>query len=272
MSLSVYGQNPEASLSLEIVPIPVGPALEIETPTGMTATCYRLYAIIPDNYELQIMFGDQGGALQMASAGGFYQNAFGGPTAKSIDPDAVALAPELGFDTWLTIGDDDADGNMSEIYPNDGVFATWETGADLMINDLFGGGLFITTFGSNPQSTGDEDGKVLLAQLTSYGAVWGSLNFQLRRLNPDGTIYDPPGSDTFETELFANMSFSSLIVPAGCPTDVNGDLKTDTGDLLTIIGEFGCATFACVGDVNNSGNVDSSDILVCLGAFGTDCE
>lgn len=272
LSFTAVGQDPDASLILESHPISAGAAAILETDLGAPAVCYRIYAVIPDNYEVQILFGDTGSPMQIASAAGFYQNAFGGPTAEYIDPDAVALMPELAYDSWLTIGDNDALDNQSVLYPNDVVFADWETGADLNISDLFGGGVLIATYGNNPQSTGDVDGKVLLAQLTSTSDVWGSVSFQIRRLNPDGSIYDPPGDDTFEVAVFNDMSFSTVVAPLGCATDLNGDLKTDTTDLLTLIGDYGCATYDCIGDINNSGNVDSADILVSLGAFGTDCE
>ncbi|MGC6532719.1 MAG: hypothetical protein ACON34_06915 [Flavobacteriales bacterium] len=265
-------QSPEASVVLEEVAIPGDVATTLDAALGAPARTFRLYAVIPDNYELQIVFGDQTGDLAINSTGGFYQALLGGPTAEFIDPDQVALFPELGYDSWLTIGDDDADGNMSVLYPFEAVFTGWELGGDLLINDLVGGGVFISTFGMNPQSTGDVDGKVLIGQFTVAGDVFGQVNFQIRRLNPDGSIYDPPGDELSETEIYLDMAFTSIPTPAGCVTDLNGDDKTDTSDLLTVVGDFGCVTLDCDGDLNTSGSVDTEDVLILLGAFGTDCE
>ncbi|MGB0137393.1 MAG: hypothetical protein ACPF83_09170 [Flavobacteriales bacterium] len=266
-------QSPEASVVLEEVAIPGDVATTLDAALGAPARTFRLYAVIPDNYELQIVFGDQTDDLAINSTGGFYQALLGGPTAEFIDPDQVALFPELGYDSWLTIGDDDADGNMSVLYPFEAVFAGWELGGDLLINDMFGGGVLISTFGMNSQSTGDADGKVLIGQFTVAGDVFGQVNFQIRRLNPDGSIYDPPGDDVSETEVFVDMDFSSIIPDTSlCETDLNGDNKTDTDDLLIVIGDFGCATLTCIGDLNASDSVDAADVLFLLSAFGTDCE
>lgn len=265
-------QSPEVSVVLEEVTIPGDVATTLDAALGAPARTFRLYAVIPDNYELQIVFGDQTGDLAINSTGGFYQALLGGPTAEFIDPDQVALFPELGYDSWLTIGDDDADGNMSVLYPFEAVFTGWELGGDLLINDMFGGGVFISTFGMNSQSMGDADGKVLIGQFTVAGDVFGQVNFQIRRLNPDGSIYDPPGDELSETEIFLNMAFTSIPAPAGCVTDLNGDDKTDTNDLLIVIGDFGCDTLTCSGDLDASGSVDAGDVLFLIGAFGTDCE
>ena len=99
------------------------------------------------------------------------------------------------------------------------------------------------------------------------------VNFQIRRLNPDGSICDPPGDEVSETEVFVDMDFSSIIPDTSlCETDLNGDSKTDTDDLLIVIGDFGCATLTCIGDLDASDSVDTADVLFLLSAFGTDCE
>ena len=58
---------------------------------------------------------------------------------------------------------------MSVLYPFEAVFAGWELGGDLLISDMFGGDVLISTFGMNSQSTGDADGKVLIGQFTVAG-------------------------------------------------------------------------------------------------------
>ena len=90
-------QSPEASVVLEEVAIPGDVATTLDAALGAPARTFRLYAVIPDNYELQIVFVDQTDDLAINRTGGFYQALLGGPTAEFIDPDQVSLFPELGY-------------------------------------------------------------------------------------------------------------------------------------------------------------------------------
>ena len=55
-----------------------------------------------------------------------------------------------------------------------------------------------------------------------------------------------------------------------CPMDLNNDGFIGTGDVLAIIGDFGCAG-VCNGDVNGDLSTDTSDLLTMLAVFGTAC-
>ena len=52
--------------------------------------------------------------------------------------------------------------------------------------------------------------------------------------------------------------------------DLNNDGFIGTGDVLAIIGDFGCAG-VCSGDVNDDLSTDTSDLLTMLAEFGTAC-
>ena len=55
-----------------------------------------------------------------------------------------------------------------------------------------------------------------------------------------------------------------------CPTDLNGDLATDSADLGQLLGSFGEVALGTPGDFNDDLSIDSSDLGTMLGSFG-DC-
>lgn len=55
-----------------------------------------------------------------------------------------------------------------------------------------------------------------------------------------------------------------------CPYDLNNDGLHSSGDVLIIIGDFGC-TGVCEGDINGDLETDTSDLLDILAVFGTSC-
>ena len=58
--------------------------------------------------------------------------------------------------------------------------------------------------------------------------------------------------------------------PAGCPEDVDGDLFVGVSDILSALGEFGCAS-ACAIDLDGDDATTVGDILALLSAFGESC-
>lgn len=256
--------QPPASIVIEEVTIPEPELTNITTDLGGTPYTWRIKANIPDDYELQIIYGDLTGELSLSTTGTFYQHTLGGPSTLSFTQATVDLVPELGYDSWLTIGAEESTNNMIQIIPED-LLDAWEGGANLLVNDLIGGGVFITTVGSNPQNTGDVDGNVLLAQVTSTDNVDGCLNFQIRRLNPDGTLFLP-----IETHNYTGMCFTLEVPDAPCPGDFNGSGLVNIPDLFLMLEEYGCQS-NCSTDLTGDDKVLFGDFLVFLTLFGNTC-
>jgi hypothetical protein len=89
------------------------------------------------------------------------------------------------------------------------------------INDIVGtviSSLVIPTVGVSPPGIPDANARVLFGQFTSDGIVSGNLNFQYRFLNPDGTIYDPPGADLSVVVNVYNVPFDLTpgVLPIEC--------------------------------------------------------
>jgi hypothetical protein len=56
----------------------------------------------------------------------------------------------------------------------------------------------------------------------------------------------------------------------GCEADLDGDGVVGVGDILLVLGSFGCQG-DCVGDLDENGIVGVNDVLGVLSAFGDFC-
>lgn len=270
LALTAFAQNPFANLVIEEQPISEPAASTIEAVLGNPAMSYRLYAEIPDNYEIQIIFGLNDTPFSLSANGGsFFQDPLGGPSTLSINTDLFPSNPALAFDSWLTIGADQMDNNQLFVLPGDIAFAAWEMGGDLMINDLFGAGLYMTTVFQDPQNTVDANGRVLLGQFTASEFVSGCFNIQLRRLNEDGTIFMDE-DDQPEIVLFENVCFSAEPEVNNCPADLDNSGNILINDVLLLLQNYGC-TNNCSADVNGDDAVTTLDLLMMLSVFGQPC-
>lgn len=266
----LQAQDPAVILEVEEVSISAEAldaiATELDNPS-----CYRVYASFPDNYELQFIYGLLDTPIDITASGGFYQDPLGGGSTLIINPDVYPVQPTLPFDSWLTIGDEDNVGNEMEVLPDGIIFDAWEAGSNqLLIDGPFGGGVYITTESAIEQNTPDETGRVLIGQFTFSGELNGMLSLQIRRLNPDGSIFDPPGPALAETFVAENLTFSAQS-SAPCLGDFDSDGVVGVADLLNVLSEFGCVS-NCAFDLDNDGYVFVSDILVMLSVIGDQCE
>ncbi len=264
-------QSPFLNLVTEEIAIDEPALTTITNALGGEPATYRVYAEIPDNYEMQIIYGDFVTAMSFSSTTQFYQDINGGPTASFITPGQIALTPELAYDSWITVGLDNVVGNILTIFPDITPYATWESGGDLLFSDIVGAGVLMPTAGGIPQNMIDADGRILVAQFTSDGTIEACFNFQIRRLNPDGTIYDPPGTATSETELFSNQCVTLMPdVISPCAADFDGSGHVATPDLLFLLSNFGC-TSDCIIDFSQDGSTGTDDLLFFLSAFDSGC-
>lgn len=256
------------SIEIEEVPIEEPALTTITNELGATPTTYRIFAAFPDNYELLTLYGVQGEPWTLTSTEPFYQDPLGGPTTADINPFQVANQPSLAYDSWFTIGDVDSLSNNLFTLTLDNVFENWDNGADIQIDDIFGSSIFVPSLGGNAQNNPDPNGRVLIAQLTTAGEATGCISIQLRRLNDDGTIFDPPGDEVFE-DVRENVCFSTEPSP-NCAEDFTDDGLVNVEDMLVLLSNFGCNQ-DCVADLDGNEVVNASDVLIFLVAFGAIC-
>jgi len=143
---------------------------------SVTGNTYRLYALIPADAALHVVYGDAQSPLIINASSGFYQHPLGGNTSAGIHPALESQQVELRSDSWITIGyENQIDNNL------------WDVGLDL-ISFSQGGNIFCDNGGwflvpSDQRSLPNQQGFVLLGQFTSSGIVSGVINLQGRDAN-----------------------------------------------------------------------------------------
>jgi hypothetical protein len=150
--------------------------------TSAVGTTYRVYANFNDATDiLQAVYAEYPNAMDISSGAGFYQDAFGGAFPTTINPLLYPSFPNLIYDTWITIGQEDNTPAQSAATVGGGAWnsavVAFEAGGSFYVNDNVGGSVYVTP--SNPLGQ-PIDGKVLIAQLTTTGTFAFSVNLQWR--------------------------------------------------------------------------------------------
>ena len=223
------------------------------TVAGMTT--YRVWVELADPTEqLVAVFGFDTIPMTINTTTSFYQNPFGGALAANYNPDLVSAEPLLEFDSWLTVGGADNTADVNTIGLD---FAAFEgSGGAVVADDINGGSVFIYP-DLEPAAFPDADGHVLIAQLTTDGEVSLTVNLQTRT----------EGGQNPQV-LQQSLTFQEVYE---CFGDFNLDGFIGIGDLLMLLGDFGCPG-NCNHDMTGDGAVTTADMLVMLSIFGTDCE
>ena len=177
--------------------------------TSDVGTTYRIYANFDDGTDIiQALFAEAPYALSITSTAGFYQDPLGGLTPDGIQPLLYGAFPNLAYDSWITLGQEDA-----TITPSFGVVGgpSWSTagiafeaGGDFFVNDGVGGSVYVTP--DQVQAQPDAQGRVLLAQLTTTGEWSFECNIQWRdaQLNVNQETGLSVG---FEIQDYTGLSF-----------------------------------------------------------------
>ena len=218
------------------------------------ATTYRVWAEFADPTEqLVAVYGFDSVPLTINTTTAFYQNPLGGPLAVDYNPALLPIDSLLAFDSWLTVGGQDISADVNTIGLD---FADFEdNGVSVIADNVNGGSVFIFP-DLEPTAFPDASGHVLIAQLTTDGEVSLTVNLQTRTADGENPQI-----------LQQSLTFQEVYE---CFGDFNNDGLIGIGDLLMLLGDFGCPA-DCSYDMNGDGGVTTSDMLVMLALFGTDC-
>ena len=205
----------DVCLDIEVVSIHTEGALE-----GMTT--YRLFATLPGPDDVvTTVFGDAEHPTSLQTTTSFFQSEIGGQFPCANNPILFDAFPTLEWDSWLTLGiSGPPDAALGQDCPQvvmstGSPFMTeFENGGGFTIDDMIGSAWFVVP--SNTNGIPDEDGRVLLAQLTTDGALSGVLYMQVL---PGG--YGPL-AEVVGVSLYGACA---EISPIQCPEEVfaNGD-------------------------------------------------
>lgn len=197
---SSSAQSPFNGISVQEVPIPAAIATTIDAsligPSG--PRCWRIFVCMDDaNWELQAIFGDATDNWSTTTTTTFYQAALNsGEIANNVNSAFFALEPASEFDSWFTIGAgaggvDEYDSNTTTLTGSPNPFPIFEGGSSFLVSDIVGSSIFGLWLPPNSEGQPDADNKLLIAQLTTDGIFSMNVNFQFRRLNPDGSVFIP---------------------------------------------------------------------------------
>ena len=244
-----------------------------------------IYAMMGQGERLDAVAGNANQQKVLSSTNGFYQNAFGGGTSQDVNPAFYPLAPDLVYDSRVTIGALDSSGDpfASNELNNIGIdFTNFENGGTLSTGN---GTWFILPSDAQGAATTvmTDDCNVgygvLVARVTAYGhgsEIMFEGLFQGR--NALDVAYQQTTNQTFTLGAWADCNENGMndacdIAGGGsadsnsngipdecesnCQWDLNGDGATNVDDLLALIAGF-----------NNEYDVD--DLLALLAEFG--CE
>ncbi len=244
-----------------------------------------IYAMMGAGERLDAVAGNSIQQKVVSSSHGFYQNGYGGGTSQDVNPAFYPLAPDLVYDSRVTIGALDSSGDpfLENNLNNIGIdFTNFENGGTL---STVNGTWFVLPIDDQGEAatvmTDDCNTAhgVLIGRFTLYdhsSEIMVEALFQGR--NALGVNYQQTASDTFTLGNWADCNDNGTndacdIAGGGsnddnnngipdeceseCEWDLNGDGITSVDDLLLLIANFG-------------GQYDVDDLLALLSDYG--CE
>ena len=268
---------------------------------GMTT--YRFYVnMLNDDDFMSSVFGNNDDVFELSTANGFWNSTFGGSVASDINPAFLAFFPELGADSWVTIGiesqNSGAETAISTVESSSQPWvAAFHTGSELsgqnIVMDDFAGGAWYVLNGT-PNGLPDASGRVLFMQLTADSAPSGRVNVQVfgngsgendmrftyefdgtGEFNPLGTDNEGTGGNAcgctdptaFNYEESAEYDDGSCVAVAEGCTDAsacNFDAGANTDDGNCSYPETGYDCDGnCVSDADGDGICDEFEVAGC---------
>jgi hypothetical protein len=228
-----------------------------------------VYAMVGAGERIDAVAGNQDQQKTVSSSAGFWQSTFGGPTSIECNPAFYPLAPDLEFDSRVTIGALDSSGNPfgENVLSTIGIdFSNFENGGAISANNGTWYVLASDAQGeAQPVVTDDcsSGHGVLIGRLTAYGLsseVMVEALFQGR--NVLGTTFQANAASTGTLGSWAdcneNGTSDACDIAGGGSQDANGNGIPDE-----------CETSGCQWDLNGDGGTTVDDLLMLIADFGT---
>ena len=235
-------------------------------------TTYRIYADVTTSADfVSAVFGDEANPMVLECTGEIYQSpGVNFNYATEVNPLFFTAFPSTEYDSWFTIGAEDANGGVNIQNTGDTMapaLALFNAGEGFTINDDFGASWF-TVWPCTPGQTledcastnlafGGEDNRVLIAQITATGDVHGIMNVQIF---PNGVQADQ--------QQVTGQTFSTNDMDVfGC-TDPNAFNYNESATLDDLSCVLPCTVSLNVDNVNSPTCNGQNDALIQVSATG----
>ena len=176
-------------------------------------TTYRIYANTTSELDfVSAVYGDALVPLSITSTGTIFQAApaVNADFGHEVDPALYGSYPALEYDSWMTIGaeSNSVSFNISGLWGE--ALSAFNNGFGIVFDDAIGNAWF-STFPCSDESDvatcaqgdprfGGDDNRVLVAQITTNGALSGVLNIQVFEQANQGLVQEAEGL-TFSTNV-----------------------------------------------------------------------
>ena len=239
-------------------------------------TTYRIYADVTSSTDfVSAVFGDASNPLVLGCTGNIYQSiGVNFNYATEVNPLFFGTFPTGEYDSWFTIGSEDANGGVNVQNTADTMepaLALFNAGEGFTINDPIGASWF-NVFPCTSQQTieecaatslafGGDDNRVLIGQITATGEVYGIFNLQVF----------PNGVQSEQQQSTATFSTNADDV-FGCtnPAATNYDVTATLDDLSCVLP---CTVSLSLDNVTSPSCNGENDALIQVlasGAQGSD--
>ena len=239
-------------------------------------TTYRIYADVTSSTDfVSAVFGDASNPLVLGCTGNIYQSiGVNFNYATEVNPLFFGTFPTGEYDSWFTIGSEDANGGVNVQNTADTMepaLALFNAGEGFTINDPIGASWF-NVFPCTSQQTieecaatslafGGDDNRVLIGQITATGEVYGIFNFQIF----------PNGVQSEQQQSTATFS-TNVDDVFGCtnPAATNYDVTATLDDLSCVLP---CTVSLSLDNVTSPSCNGENDALIQVlasGAQGSD--
>ncbi len=236
--------------------------------TSEYGTTYRIYAEFGSATDECVAVYSVGAlennpvTLELGVTTSFYQNGGGANLGSGINAFFLSMIPEIGYDSWFTIGSTtNEDPTISAIGMSD-AFTEFNNGNGFILGEGAVGGSWYITPGSNPLAYAGDDGMVLLGQFTAADDSTGNAG----HVTCDWNIQWRDAENTSHNELGATHNTADNVPDVmGCMDEAacnyNPAATADDGscDYLDALDECGGT---CEADADADGICDDVDDCV----------
>ena len=235
--------------------------------SGQTTYRYYIQTQQPTD-EIVNVFGNADLPLAVQVETAFFNSEFAlGATANGITPEALALQPEVEYDSYVTIGlTQEANAGAGElgIEISEDVAQEWSTafielangaGQSLSIDTPLGGNWSAPSGASNRAA--GEDLRVLVMQITTTGAISGQLNAEI------AIGGDPSNTFVLQQSFNGTETTTPCSDPSACNYDADAPVNLlSTADCVYADEGYDCSG-NCIEDTDGDGVCDEFEISGC---------